>query len=273
MNSRYKEMIKHGLLILLSIFTLIPFYFLIVVSFKNHSQFLHQFWSPTFPFHFINYVEAWLEVNGYILNTVIYSVSVVVGTLITAATASYIIARYNFPGKEVIFYAIIGLMMIPGILILVPRFLLVRDLGLLDTRLGMILPLIASSQIMGVLILRTFFETISEELFESARIDGANKFQQFYLIAIPLSVPILITVAMITFVATWNQIIWPMVILSSNELKPITTGLMAFQGQYTVTQYGPMFAGYVLGSLPLIIVFAFGANYYIKGLTSGALKG
>jgi len=266
------EILKHTALIVLAALTLFPLYFLIITSFKDYDQFIHHFWEPTLPLRWENYVDAWTEVSGYITNSILYATVESLCVVVLSSISAYVFARYNFPGREVLFYLILGVLMIPPVLMLIPQFLVVRWFGLLDTRAGLLLPMIAGGQVFSIFILRTFFAGLPEELFEAARIDGANHFQLYSQIAIPLSFPIVVTIAMLNFVGTWNEIIWPLVVLSREELKPVTTGLLTFQGQFTVTSYGPMFAGYVLASIPLIVVFLFCMKYYISGITSGALK-
>ena len=266
------EAAKHLALIILSFFTLFPLYFLIITSFKDYDQFIHHFWTPTLPLRLENYSDAWLEVRAYIGNSLFYAIVVVFFVLLLSSITAYVFSRYKFPGKELLFYLIIGILMIPPVLMLIPQFLVVRAFGLLNTRAGLVLPMIAGGQVFSIFILRTFFASLPEELFEAARIDGANHFQLYYIIAVPLSVPILIAIALLNFVGTWNEIIWPLIVLSDSDLSPVTKGLLRFQGQFSITSYGPMFAGYVLASIPLVIVFLFCMKYYIQGITSGALK-
>ena len=266
------EILRHAILMSLVGLTLFPLYFLIITSFKDYDQFIHHFWEPTLPLRFENYVDAWLEVRGYIGNSLLYASIVVFFVVLLSTISAYVFARHKFPGKELLFYLIIGVLMIPPVLMLIPQFLMVRLFGLLDTRAGLVLPMIAGGQVFSIFILRTFFAGLPEELFEAARIDGANHFQLYSQIAIPLSFPIIVTIAMLNFVGTWNEIIWPLIVLSRDELRPVTTGLLAFQGQFSITSYGPMFAGYVLASVPLVVVFLFCMKYYIRGITSGALK-
>lgn len=266
------EVLKNAVLVVLAALTLFPLYFLIITSLKDYDQFIHHFWSPTLPLRWENYADAWAQVSTYIANSIFYATVVSLSVTVLASISAYVFARYRFPGKELLFYLIIGVLMIPSVLMLIPQFLVIKAFGLLDTRAGLVLPMIAGGQAFAIFILRTFFAGLPEELFEAARIDGANHFHLYARIAAPLSVPILIAIILQNFVATWNEIIWPLVALSREELKPVSTGLLTFQGQFSITSYGPMFAGYVLASIPLVIVFLFCMRYYIQGITSGALK-
>ncbi|MGB9681389.1 MAG: carbohydrate ABC transporter permease, partial [bacterium] len=135
------------------------------------------------------------------------------------------------------------------------------------------LPYISGGQVFGIFILRSFIASLPEELFESARVDGASTLQTFFSIAIPLSKPILVTVAIMNILGTWNDYVWPLVTIPDGRLWTITVGIVSFSSQYGgLEMWGPMFAGYVIASIPLIILFFFTMRYFIAGLTSGALK-
>ena len=262
---------KNIILIVLVILTFYPFLAMLFMSVKDNTQFYHDRWIPTLPLHFENYNYAWIAIHQYIFNSVLTSAVSALGCVALAALSAYVIARFEFPGRNLLYLAIIALMMIPGILTLVPRFLLVRDLGLLDTYWVLILPWISGGQAFGILLLRTFFESLPGELFESARLDGASELQVLGRIAVPLSAPILGTLAIMSVLGTWNEVIWPSVTISSDNLKTIVFGLWGFQGTY-YQSWGPLNAAYVLSSIPLIILFAFTSRLFIQGLTSGALK-
>ena len=174
---------------------------------------------------------------------------------------------------EALFLMLLALLMIPGILTLVPAFLLVKRLGLMNTYGALILPYIAGGQIFAIFVMRSFFASLPEELFESARIDGANTFRLYSSICLPLSKPILVTIAIMNILGTWNDYIWPLVTIPDGKRWTISVGIVSFGSQYLGTEsWGPMYAGYVLASLPLIILFVFTMRYFIAGLTSGAIK-
>lgn len=270
--------IKHDLpfhivvtiLVLISIY---PFIFMLVSSFKTTEEVLHNFFGLPSSLEYRNYLDAWKEVSPFLLNTIIVSIIAMFGILILSSIDAYIFARFNFPGKEFFFFLILSLLMIPGILTLVPRFLVVRDLKLLNTYWALILPYIAGGQVMPIFILRSFFSSIPKELFESAKIDGASETQCFLKITIPLSKAILFTVGLINFLNIWNEYIWPLVTVTNPKLFPITVGLVVFQNRYAGSAaWGPLFAGYTIASVPIVILFLFTMKYYIAGITSGALK-
>jgi ABC-type glycerol-3-phosphate transport system permease component len=263
----------HLILAALVVLTFYPFVFMLLTSFKTSPQFIHDFWGLPWPLTFANYRDAWNRISIYVLNSVIVSGVSMVGVLILASISGFVFARYNFPGRELFFFAILGLLMIPGVLTLVPAFLLVKNFGLINTYGALILPYIAGGQVFAIFILRSFIASLPEELFEAARLDGASTFQAFRHIAIPLSKPILVTIAIMNILGTWNDYVWPLVTTPDGKLWTISVGIVTFGNSFRgLESWGPMFAAFVLASIPLIVLFLFTMRYFIAGLTSGALK-
>lgn len=262
-----------GVLAVLLALTLIPIILMVVFSLKDNGQIYGRFWSLPNPVRWENYAEGWVAMRRYIGNTLVYSLTSVIGVVFLSSLSGYVFARHRFPGKEALYLLILSLLMIPGILTLIPSFVLVRDLGLLNTPWALILPWTAGGQVFGILLCRTFFATLPQELFDSAKIDGASEIDLYARIALPLSWPIIVTLAIMHLVATYNDFIWPLLTISSPKLQVVTVGLTQFTSQYGITDWGPRMAAYVLAALPLVVLFTFGMRYYVQGLTSGALKG
>jgi len=269
------ESIKHLFMAIVVALVMYPFAMLVILSFKDNNQFFNEPWVLTFPLHLKNYAAAFLALLRYVGNSFLISGASCCGVVLVSAFSAYVFARFRFPGREFLFLAIISLMMIPGVLGLVPRFVIIKRLGLIDTYWALILPYIAIGQVMGIFLLRTFFESIPGDLFDAARIDGAGDFRSFSSVAVPLCKPTMATVAIITVQFTWNDLIWPLVVISDDKLKPLTIGLLTFQSQfstYSMTRWGPLFAGYVVASLPLLALFMVASRTFVRGLTTGALK-
>ncbi len=262
---------KHLLLIIISIFLFFPFVITIIISFKDMNQFsVEPFW-PTFPLHWGNYSEAGEVVVPYIFNSIVVSGVTCFGVVLIGSLTAYVFASFAFPGRELLYYLILVLLMIPGILTLVPSFVVVRDLGLLDTNWALILPWVAGGQVFAIFILRTFYEAMPKDLFEAARIDGAGELSIYARIAVPLSKSILGVVAIFNILGTWNDFLWPLVTISSQDSYPLVLGLYRFQSQY-YTVWGPLMAGYVIGTIPLVILFAFTSRLFVQGLAAGGIK-
>lgn len=247
---------------------LFPFLFMFVASFKTNTQFYDTYWSPSFPLHFGNYARAWQQLQPYFITTVIVAAGAILGTLLLASTAGFVFARYRFPGRRVLFGLIAALMMVPGIASLIPLFVLMRDFGLLNTRVVLILPQIAGNVVLGTVLIKTFTEGIPQEMFDAARVDGADGTRMYLWIMLPLALPVLGTVSLLTVINVWNDFFWPLLTITDNNLRTIPVGLSFFQGQ-NVTSWGPLFAGYMLASIPLLLLFSILSKYFLAGIQGG----
>jgi len=257
-----------GVLCILMIAPLLMAFF---ISFKTIPQFVRDPFIPTFPLHWENYMLAWEIVRSFILNSIIVSGATVIGVLLFASLSAYAFAILDFPAREFLFYMVLALMMVPFSMTLIPSFVLVKDLGLLNTYWVMILPWTAGGQVFAMFILRMYFQSLPKELFAAARIDGASEWQSYYHIALPMSKSMLGVVAVLNILGTWNNLIWPILTVTRRSLLTLTPGLMTYQSAY-YTRYGFMMAGLLIGSIPLLILFMFTSRWFIEGLTSGAVK-
>jgi ABC-type glycerol-3-phosphate transport system permease component len=258
--------------LILLFFTFFPFYFLIISSVKTNKQILDSYFLPVMPFHFENYVKAFEKVIYYLYNSMFVCVITAIGVALISCISAYVYARFEFPGKSILFMILLSFLMLPSVLTIIPSFLLIAKLRLVNNHWGLILPYIASGQITFIFILRTFIEQIPRELFESAQMDGASHVKVFAHIVAPLSKPMLISLMLLNFLGNWNDFAWPLLVLSKESMKTVTVGLYAFMDIQQV-QYGYMFAGFIIASVPLIILFTLNMNSFIKGITSGAVKG
>lgn len=261
----------HILLITLLVLMFIPLLMMVNISFKTLAQFAVNPYGITLPLHPENYARAFDIIWRYIWNSFIVSGLSVIGVISLATLSAWAFARYPFPGREFLFYLILALLMIPGELTLIPSFLLVKNLGLLNTRWVLILPYISGGQVFAIFILRSFFEAMPEELFEAARIDGASELKTFLQVAVPMANSIIGVVAIMNITATWNDLIWPMVTVNVRRLMTLTIGLYAFRNEM-YTRWGSLMAGYTIASIPMIILFAFTSRLFVEGLASGAIK-
>lgn len=259
------------ILSVLGFLTFVPFIITLIISLKDIPQFVHQPFLPTFPFEFRNYAVAYRLVVTYLVNSIIVSGTSVLILILIGVLSGYVFARYDFPLKNFFFLFFLSLLMIPPMLSLVTRFVLVMNLGLRDSYLSMILPFVSGGQVVVIFVSRTFFESIPRDLFESAKVEGASDLGLLFKIAVPLSMPIIWTLVIMSIVTTWNNILWPLVIVNRVELMPVSIGLLHFRSQ-TQTNIGAMMAGYVIASIPLLIVFFIASKQFISGITSGAIK-
>lgn len=259
------------LLAVLVALTLYPFAFLAINSLKTVPQFYLHPWWPRWPLHVSNYVDAWLALKPFVINSLLVCTASTLGVLVLGLLAGFAFARYDFPGKGPLYYGVLAMMMVPPVLMLVPSFLLARNLQLIDTYWVMILFYVSGGQVLAIFLVRNAVEAIPEELFNAAAIDGASLFQVLLHIVLPLAKPTLATVAVITTLATWNNFLWPLVTTSRAEVKVVTNGLLEFASAYG-SNYGTMFAGYLLAALPMLIVIVLAARAFMRGVTTGAVK-
>lgn len=258
-------------LVVILLMTFFPFIFMVITSFKNNYQFYHNFWLPEFPLELDNYKKGFGELKGYLFNSLFITATSILGIVVFSTTAGFVFARYKFPLREFLYYLLISMMMIPATLMLIPSFVWVDQLGLIDTYWVMILPYVAGGQIMGIYLLRSFFEQIDNGLFEAAQVDGAGTLRQLWHVAIPLAKPIVGVVVIVSALAVWNNFIWPLVTTSSEDVMVLTVGMLRYMGRHA-NVYGRTFAGYTISAIPLGIMFMFCTRLFMKGITSGALK-
>ena len=252
--------------------TFVPLVIMALMSFRNNGQIFSHFWALPDPWQLDNYTQGFTSIIRYALNSVVDSLASVVLVVALSSLSGYVFARHRFPGKELFYLLILGLLMIPGVLTLIPQFVLVHQLGIWNTPLALILPWTAGGQVLGIFLCRSFIAGLPEELFEAGRIDGASEFGLWWRVAVPLSWPILMTVAILHMVNTYNDFIWPLLAISDDTWQVVSVGLTQFTSSHGVTDYGPQMAAYVIASVPLMIMFLFGMKYFVQGITSGAIK-
>lgn len=263
----------HVALLLLCALMLYPLGVALWGAFKTNAEFTVSKWYPTLPFYFDNFFVAFKALWPYMLNTIFVGGVGTLGVLAVSCPAAYVFARKKFPGKNILFFLVIGLMMIPAIMTLVPSFMLYKDLVGTDTYLILIIPVITGGSVFATFLLRSFFEGIPEGIFEAARLDGAGDFLCFFKICLPLSIPILVTLAIMQLNGVWNDYIWPMIACPTDSSK--LTIAAAIKKEFlsgNSGSYPTLFAGYLVSSLPLVALLLFGNKYYVEGLTNSAIK-
>jgi ABC-type glycerol-3-phosphate transport system permease component len=263
---------KHLVIWTVLLFSLLPLYLMLVVSFKTNPQFYQNPMLPTTPLHWENWRAAWTLISPSLANSYFISFTATLLTLFVALAAAYFFARYRMPLAAFFWNAILVLMMLPAIANLVPLFHLLRDLNLLNTLSALIIVGTSAGQVFAIFVLRAFIQDIPQDLFEAAEIDGAGHFRQMMMIVVPLSGPILGTVGVMRFIAEWNDFILPLIVMRDQVRLPVMVQLLRLSGEYHVV-WGELMAGYTLASLPIIALFLVSMKLFIRGLTEGATKG
>ena len=229
-------------------------------------------WLPT-DLAVENYAEVFQKVpfGRQIINSALITWGTVLGQLMSAALAGYAFARLEFAGREALFWIVLATMMIPIQAVVIPVFIFLRNMGLVDTLWSLILPAVPTA--FGTFLLRQYFLTIPIELEESGLIDGANQWQLFYRIYLPLVKPGLAVLAILSFNFHWNEFFRPLIFLIDNENFPITLGIFQLQGYMMTGSIAVVLAGVVMSLVPVIIIFLLGQRYLIEGIMRGAIKG
>jgi raffinose/stachyose/melibiose transport system permease protein len=256
-----------------SFIMLFPILMMALWGFKNTNEiFGKPFAIPDFS-NLKNFVTILNETNffGYLLNSMIITGGSIVAILTLGTMAAYGIARYRFPGNVAVYLFFLAGLMVPLKLAIIPLFIQMRDLGLLDTRLGLVVIYTAMGLPSTVFILTGFLRTLPKELEDAARIDGASDARIMWSIMLPLTKPAMVIAAIHNAVPVWNDFFFPLVFIQTDARKTLPQGLTAFMGEYT-TNWGVLFAGLTLSALPITIVYILLSRQFIQGMTSGAVK-
>jgi multiple sugar transport system permease protein len=268
-------LVRHAILAGVALLVAYPFYFMISSSLKDILEATRT--PPTiFPetLHPENYAEAWSKAPWprYFLNTTVVSLAITAGEVITAVLAAYAFARMRFRGKNLVFTIFLATLMIPGEATLIPNFVLMsrRYLNLYDTYAVQILPFLASA--FAIFLLRQHFLSIPGELADAARIDGAGHLRFLWSIVLPLSVPVLITVSLITFLGSWNAFQWPLIVTSSPDIRPIQVGLSAFR-QEAGSSYHLLMAASAFVIAPIVLLYLVAQRYLVQGVARTGIRG
>ena len=224
--------------------------------------------------HWQNYYHAWIEggFGRYFINSIIYTVSVVIGIIIVSSLAAFAFSRFEFRGRNAIFYMFMAAMMIPIPGSFVPLYVLLNKLHLRNTQLGYILCMINVGLSTSIFLLKTFFDKTPRELEDAARIDGCSKLGIWWHVALPLAKPVLAVVVVFNALNVWNEYILALIIFDSRNLMPLQVALTTFQGEF-ITQYPLLMAGLTIAAIPIILVYITMQKYIIKGVTQGAVVG
>jgi multiple sugar transport system permease protein len=260
-------------LITVAVTMLFPYYWMVASSVKGPRGFTADPYSlipKTFSLESLRYVWTEGRIAIYLRNSVIYASVVLVVQTMVNALAAYAFARVQFPGRDILFILVLATLMLPYSVLLIPTYLIVWKVGLANTMAGVVIPGFASAY--GIFMLRQFFLNIPMELEDAARIDGCSRLRIFLQIILPLAQPALITLGLFTFIGTWSDFTWPLVVLSDYKKYPITVGLSLFRDEQFV-YYDRTFAASMYATFPLIILFLLGQKYIIGGISLTGLKG
>ena len=250
-----------------------PFIWMLLSSFKPEGEIRADppTWLPNDP-TFANYGKLFdrLDFPMFFTNSAIVAVLTTVGNLLFCSAAGYALAKLSFAGKKMLFGIVMGTLMVPSIVTMVPLFVLSSNLGLVNSLAGLILPFLA--QAFGVFLMRQFIQSIPDDLLEAARIDGASELRIFWQIVLPLCRPALATLGILTFLASWNNFLWPLVAATEEETYTLPVALALYAIGQNRTEYDILLAGAVVVVLPVLIVFVLLQRHFVRGIATTGLK-
>ena len=264
------QTLLHVVLIISLLMVMLPLFIMVIDAFKTGSMYDMDKWFPALPIRVSNIADAFVALKGYILNMLIVAVAGISGMVFLSAMAAFSMAKLKFVGSRVAFGMILLITMLPGILSLTPQLLLYKSLGLDNNLFALILPMWTGGTVWGVFLLSGFFRGLPNEIFEAADIDGASSFQKFIIIGLPLSMPIIATLVIMQITGVWGDYMWPKIILRPDKYT-IAAGLTFVYEASSVSQT-LKYAGYLISSIPVVLLFVFFNRFYVEGLASSGIK-
>jgi multiple sugar transport system permease protein len=272
-RTRHRQFVVYAALVVAAVATVMPFAWMLLTSVKPDGEILTDpgGWLPHAP-TLDNYREWFgaLRIGTFFRNSAIVALVTVLGNLIFCSMVGYALAKLGFPGKRVLFALVMLTLMVPGVVTFVPLFVVVAKLHLVDTYAGLILPFLTSP--IGVFLMRQFMRSIPDELIEAARIDGAGEMRIFLRIVLPLSGPPLATLGILTFLASWNNFLWPLVVAQSQDRYTLPVALSLYATGEQATDYGLLLAGSVMVIAPIVIAFVALQRWFVQGVATVGLK-
>jgi multiple sugar transport system permease protein len=260
-------------LVIAVLVTMLPFIWMVLGSLKSDGELLRQpnGWLPEAPT--LHNYRAWFttqHIGTYFANSLIVSVCTVVGNLLFCSMVGYALAKLDFPGKRLLFGTVMVTLMVPGVVTFVPLFVLVARLHMVNSYPALILPFVTSP--LGVFLMRQFLQSVPDELIEAARIDGAGEFAIFGRVVLPLCGPPLATLAVLTFMGSWNNFLWPLVVAQQQDRYTLPVALSLYSTGQHATDYGLLLAGSVIVIAPVILLLVVAQRWFIQGIASTGIK-
>ena len=268
-----RRIVINGLLVLCALLTIFPLVWMLSVSFMAPGEASH-FPPPLLPQQatLVNYRELFAQegIGRYFINSALLATAATLLSLSFNVAAGYAFAKLRFKGRERIFKLLLGALVIPGQVAMLPLFLILKQMGLVNTYIGVLIP--AAASIFGIFLVRQYALTIPDALLEAARLDGASEWRIFRSIVLPLLAPILVTLAIFSFLGSWNDFMWPLIVLTDKDLYTLPVALASLSREH-VQDNEMMMAGSVLTIVPVLLLFLALQRYYIQGLLVGSVKG
>lgn len=271
---KFRTYLGYFILILITISMLYPFLVMVNLSFVRNDEIFSQAGNLFYTGLTVeNYKNVFVQIplSRYFFNSLVVALITTIGQVIIASMAGYAFARLKFFGRDVLFLIILITMLIPPQVNIIPLFFLMRELHLIDSYAALILPGLFGG--FGIFMMRQYFLNYPKDLEEAAKIDGCNLFTSFFKIALPLALPTVVTLALFTFVTTWNSFMWPLIVTNSESMRTLPVGLAVFKGSFReITLWGELLACSVICTIPVVGVFLLGKKYFINDIMQGGVK-
>lgn len=266
-------LLKQALLVAMSVIALYPLYYMVITAFKTRGEYLNSQFMPPFHPTLENVLEALSQGDlvTWTLNSVIVTVSSVLIATAVSVLAAYALARMDFYGRDAFLNGAVSLMVVPPVVLIVPLFLLMVEVGLINTLPSVIIVYTGLTIPISVYLLTNFFRALPYEIEEAARIDGCTTFGILWRIVLPLSAPALLTCVVVNALYVWNELLVALVFLQSNESRTLVAGLTLFKGQFSVNEPLVM-SGALIATVPMLLLYLFGQRFFIRGLVAGSGK-
>jgi ABC-type glycerol-3-phosphate transport system permease component len=275
---RLRHLPVYLLLLFGAVIAVTPFYYMVATSFMTLGEAINREWLPQRP-QLVNYERAWTEAEfaRYFLNSVVITATTIAGLLITSTLAAYAFARIRFPARDLIFTALLATLMIPETVTFIPQYLIIRGDILplpggswINTLQALTVPFMANA--VSIFLLRQFFARIPFDLWDAARMDGANHLRFLLAVVVPMSKPVMLTVTLLAFIASWNAFLWPLLVTNSPTWRPLMVGLYNFMGEA-----GPethlLMAGAVITIVPVLVLYFIAQKQFTEGIATSGMKG
>ncbi|ADJ48975.1 sugar ABC transporter permease [Amycolatopsis mediterranei S699] len=252
--------------------TVSPLLWNLLSSFKPSGDILRSgsWWPATFTWENFSQLLSNPKFPRYFVNSVVVSATIVAGNIVLSSAVGYALSKLRFPGRRLVFAAVLVTFMVPTLVLFVPLFVTVAALNMTNTYAGLILPFLITP--LGVFVMRQFISQLPDELLEAARIDGAGEGRIFFRVVFPLCGPAIATVGILSFVSSWNNLLWPLVIAQTEDMYTLPVGLTTLSQTEGVVDYGPLLAGSLVTILPIVVIFVFFQRYFIAGIASTGIK-
>lgn len=270
---RWRSSLTYALLVCFLAVTIAPFAWMLLGSIKTRAELMRvpiTWWPETFTWDNVTTWFTQLDFTAYFANSAIVAVVVVLGNLVFCSMVGYALAKIDFPLRRALFVAVLVMLMVPGVVTMIPLYVLIANMGLVNTHAGLILPFLAAP--FGVFLMRQFMMGIPDELIEAARIDGASELRIFARIVLPMCGPALATLAIFTFLGSWNNFLWPLVVAQSGEMYTLPVAISLYSTGKVGPEYGVLMAGAMLIILPIVVLFLALQRYFVAGLATSGLK-